>query len=138
MLGVSPATVLDRRERGDLPGFKLWNGPVRFRESGVGGPGDMASRAPPLPGRVRDAIRGRGVVAWEGGGGCRASAGDSYASWAIAAGIGLFGLSRLMGTSVEQIDTTYGHLLPDSLDRARAALEAFGHGAGTDTAMKAL
>jgi hypothetical protein len=35
MLGVSPATVLDRRERGDLPGFKLWNGPVRFRESGV-------------------------------------------------------------------------------------------------------
>jgi hypothetical protein len=53
-------------------------------------------------------------------------------------GIGLFELSRLMGTSVEQIDTTYGHLLPDSLDRARATLEAFGHGAGTDTAMKAL
>ena len=31
-----------------------------------------------------------------------------------------------MGTSVEQIDRTYGHLLPDSIDRARAALEAFG------------
>ena len=35
-------------------------------------------------------------------------------------------LSRLMGTSVEQIDRTYGHLLPDSLDRARTALDSFG------------
>lgn len=35
MLHVSTATVLDRWERGDLPGFKLWNGPVRFRESEV-------------------------------------------------------------------------------------------------------
>jgi hypothetical protein len=31
-----------------------------------------------------------------------------------------------MGTSVEQIDRTYGHLLPDSIDRARAALDAYG------------
>ena len=33
-LGLSPATVLDRFERGDLPGFRLWGrkgGPVRFR-----------------------------------------------------------------------------------------------------------
>ena len=30
-----------------------------------------------------------------------------------------------MGTSVEQIDRTYGHLLPDSLERARTALDAF-------------
>lgn len=30
-----------------------------------------------------------------------------------------------MGTSVEQIDRTYGHLLPDSIDRARQALDAF-------------
>ena len=30
-----------------------------------------------------------------------------------------------MGTSVEQIDRTYGHLLPDALDRTRAALNAF-------------
>jgi integrase len=50
----------------------------------------------------------------------------TYAAWAIAAGIGLFELSRVMGTSVEQIDRTYGHLLPDSLDRARSALDAFG------------
>jgi integrase len=49
----------------------------------------------------------------------------TYASWAIAAGIGLFELSRLMGTGVEQIDRTYGHLLPDSLDRARTALDSF-------------
>jgi integrase len=49
----------------------------------------------------------------------------TYASWSIAAGIGLFELSRLMGTSVEQIDRTYGHLLPDSLERARAALNEF-------------
>jgi integrase len=50
----------------------------------------------------------------------------SFASWAIATGeIGLFELSRLMGTSVEQIDERYGHLLPDSLDRARAALDGF-------------
>jgi integrase len=49
----------------------------------------------------------------------------TFAAWAIAAGIGLFELSRLMGTSVEQIDRTYGHLLPDSLDRARTALDTF-------------
>jgi hypothetical protein len=30
-----------------------------------------------------------------------------------------------MGTSVAQIDKTYGHLLPDSLERARSALDAF-------------
>jgi len=52
----------------------------------------------------------------------------TFASFAIAAGIGLFELSRLMGTSVEQIDRTYGHLLPDALDRARAALDAFAVG----------
>ena len=30
-----------------------------------------------------------------------------------------------MGTSVEQIDRTYGHMLPDSLERARTALDGF-------------
>jgi hypothetical protein len=30
-----------------------------------------------------------------------------------------------MGTSVEQIDKTYGHLLPDALARTRAALDRF-------------
>ena len=36
----------------------------------------------------------------------------------------LFELGRFMGTSVDQIDKTYGHLLPDSLDR-RSALDTF-------------
>jgi hypothetical protein len=37
----------------------------------------------------------------------------------------LFGLARFMGTSVEQIDRTYGHLIPDTLARATTALDAF-------------
>jgi SulP family sulfate permease len=37
----------------------------------------------------------------------------------------LYELARFMGTSVDQIDKTYGHLLPDSLDRTRSALDAF-------------
>ena len=48
-----------------------------------------------------------------------------YASFAIAAGVSLFELARFMGTSVEQIDRTYGHLLPGSLERTRAALDSF-------------
>jgi hypothetical protein len=31
----------------------------------------------------------------------------------------------MMGTSIEQIEKTYGHLLPDALERGRQALEAF-------------
>jgi integrase len=58
----------------------------------------------------------------------------SYASWAIAAGVGLFELARMMGTSVKQIDKTYGHLLPDSIDRARVALDSFGRGLDTAAA----
>ena len=53
----------------------------------------------------------------------------SFATFAIAAGVSLFELARFMGTSVDQIDRTYGHLLPDSLDRARVALDAFVSGA---------
>ena len=49
----------------------------------------------------------------------------TYASFAIAAGVSLFELARFMGTSVEQIDRTYGHLLPDALDWTRTALDAF-------------
>jgi hypothetical protein len=30
-----------------------------------------------------------------------------------------------MGTSVEQIDRTYGHPLPDDLERTRTALDAY-------------
>lgn len=56
----------------------------------------------------------------------------SFAAWSIAAGIGLFELARMMGTSVDQIDATYGHLLGDSIDRARTALESFGRGVATE------
>ena len=30
-----------------------------------------------------------------------------------------------MGTSPAMIDKTYGHMLPDALDRARSALDTF-------------
>lgn len=43
----------------------------------------------------------------------------------IAAGVSLFELSRLMGTSSAMLDRTYGHLLPDALDRARSKLDSF-------------
>lgn len=49
----------------------------------------------------------------------------TYATFAIAAGVSLFELARFMGTSVDQIDKTYGHLLPDALDRTRQALDTF-------------
>ena len=40
-------------------------------------------------------------------------------------GLNLFELARMMGTSLEQIRKTYGHLLPDVLDRTRTALDWF-------------
>jgi integrase len=49
----------------------------------------------------------------------------TFASFAIVAGVPLFELARFMGTSVEQIDRTYGHLLPDALERTRSAIDAF-------------
>ena len=39
----------------------------------------------------------------------------TYATWSLAAGVGrFFTLARRMGTSVEMIDRTYGHLAPDA------------------------
>jgi integrase len=49
----------------------------------------------------------------------------TYAAFSIAAGVSLFALARRMGTSVEQIDRTYGHLLPDAADHERGLLDAF-------------
>ena len=49
----------------------------------------------------------------------------TFASLSIAAGVTLFELSRFMGTSPAMLDKTYGHLLPDALDRGRAALDSF-------------
>lgn len=49
----------------------------------------------------------------------------TFASFAIAAGVSLFYLARLMGSSVEQIDRTYGHMLPDSEAYLRGLLDSF-------------
>jgi integrase len=63
----------------------------------------------------------------------------TFAAWAIRAGVQLFYLSRIMGTSVTQIDDTYGHLVPDSEEYLRGLLDAFdegfGHGKGTENAL---
>ena len=37
----------------------------------------------------------------------------------------LFALARRMGTSVGQIDKTYGHVLPDAVEYERGLLDAF-------------
>lgn len=49
----------------------------------------------------------------------------TFASFAIAAGVSLFYLARLMGSSVEQIDRTYGHMLPDSEEYLCGLLDIF-------------
>jgi integrase len=49
----------------------------------------------------------------------------TFAAWAIAAGVQLFYLSRIMGTSVTQIDQTYGHLVPDSEEYLRGLLDNY-------------
>jgi integrase len=38
----------------------------------------------------------------------------TYATMSLAAGVSLFSLSRRMGTSLDMIDKTYGHLAPDA------------------------
>jgi integrase len=53
----------------------------------------------------------------------------TFASFSIAAGLPTFEIARMMGTSIEQIEKTYGHLLPDALERGRAALDAFDNNA---------
>ena len=49
----------------------------------------------------------------------------TFASFGIAAGVSLFYLARLMGSSVEQIDRTYGHMLPESEEYLRGLLDNF-------------
>jgi integrase len=50
----------------------------------------------------------------------------TFASEALAAGVSIFELARLMGTSVKMIDRVYGHLVQDSEDAIRDRLEARG------------
>jgi integrase len=49
----------------------------------------------------------------------------TYATHALAAGIGVFTLARRMGTSVEMIDETYGHLVADADRYERGLLDAY-------------
>ena len=43
----------------------------------------------------------------------------------MAAGMNTFALARRMGTSVQMIDNTYGHLISDSMERETALLDDF-------------
>ena len=54
----------------------------------------------------------------------------TYASDSIAAGIDLFTLSRRMGTSLHQIDATYGHLVHGAEERELALLDAYDTACG--------
>ena len=47
------------------------------------------------------------------------------ASWAIAGGISLFHLSKIMGTSTTMVGDVSGHLLPDSEGYLRGLLDAY-------------
>jgi integrase len=49
----------------------------------------------------------------------------SYATMSLAAGVSLFSLSRRMGTSLEMIDRTYGHLAPDAEQHELVLLNSY-------------
>lgn len=46
----------------------------------------------------------------------------TFATWALDGGVGIYDLARLMGTSVQMIDRTYGHLAKGQAERARERL----------------
>ena len=48
----------------------------------------------------------------------------TFATEALAAGLSIFELARVMGTSVKEIDRTYGHLAHNSEQAIRARLDA--------------
>jgi hypothetical protein len=58
----------------------------------------------------------------------------TFASNALAAGVGTFELARYMGTSVEMIERTYGHLVAGADETFRQRLDAFSARAGVDLA----
>ena len=58
----------------------------------------------------------------------------TFATEALAAGVSIFELARLMGTSVAMIDRTYGHLARDSEAAIRARLDARAGRSGVDLA----
>ena len=48
----------------------------------------------------------------------------SFATWPLDAGLSFFDLSRYIGTCVEMIDMTYGHLAQGAEETTRAKLNA--------------
>jgi integrase len=58
----------------------------------------------------------------------------TFATEALAAGISIFQLARVMGTSVKVIDRTYGHWAHDSEDAIGDLLDARGDRSGQITA----
>ena len=58
----------------------------------------------------------------------------TFATEALAAGVSIFELARLMGTSVAMIDRTYGHLARDSEESIRTRLEARANRSGVNQA----
>lgn len=48
----------------------------------------------------------------------------AFATWMLDAGIEVFELARLMGTSVAMIDKTYGHLAKGHVERVRERMNA--------------
>jgi integrase len=50
---------------------------------------------------------------------------STFASQALAAGVSVFELARIMGTSVRMIERHYGTLLQGSGDAIRAKLDAY-------------
>ena len=59
----------------------------------------------------------------------------SFATWALDAGLSIFELARYMGTSVEMIDRTYGHLAQGAEEAARSKLDdAYARRSGQERA----
>ena len=64
----------------------------------------------------------------------------TFATWSLAAGMSIFTLARRMGTSLQMIDRTYGHLAQDAEEQDRDLLNAYdddvrngsGHAVGTE------
>ena len=54
----------------------------------------------------------------------------TFATEALAAGVSIFELSRVMGASVKEIDRTYGHLARGAEDAIRARLDASSERSG--------
>ena len=59
---------------------------------------------------------------------------STFASHALAAGVSVFELARIMGTSVQMIERHYGGLLQGSGDAIRGKLDAYVGGLGQESA----